>query len=143
MSTGIYGSRLSTCSVRPKQASNVMPSFSAKAWIVAHMSPLMLFKVISVSVRKMDSCWSYWSWWLYITSCISFHAASASEQRWRIVALWSASETLSRRIANYVASQAECPSVSVLCAIPWIELQCMAPSSDSTWNSLASLMPRA
>ena len=118
MSMGICGSRLSTCSARPRQASNVMPSFSAEAQIVAHISPLMLFKVISVSIRKVDSCRSYWSWWLYITSCISFHAASASEQRQQVVASCSASETPSHRIAEYAASRAECPGVSISCAVP-------------------------
>ena len=140
MSTGICGSKLSTCSVRPKQVLNVMPSFSAKAQITAHISPLMLFKVISVSVRNVDSCRSYWSWWLYITSCVSFHRVSASKQRRQVMASCSTSETLSCRIAEYAASQAEHPTVSVSCTIPWIELRCMASIPDSTWNSLASLM---
>ena len=39
--TGICGSRLSTYSVRPRQASNVMLSVSAKAWMVSHTSPRM------------------------------------------------------------------------------------------------------
>ena len=137
---GICGSRLSTCSMRPRQASNVIPSFSAKAWTAAHTSPHMSFKAVLVSVRNVVNCRSYWSWWLYITSCISFHAASASEQRWWVVASCLASETPSCRIAEYVASQAQCPSVSVSCAVPWIELRCIASSSDSTWNCLASLM---
>ena len=143
MSTGICGSRLSTCSMRPRQALNMMPSFSAKARIAAHISPLMLFKVVSMSVRKVDSYRSYWSWWLYITLCISFHTASASEWRRRAIASCSASETLSHKIAKYAASWPECPSVSVSCAISWIELWCMASSPDSTSNSLASLMPSA
>ena len=86
-STGICRSRLTTYSSRPRQGLNVMPSFSAKAWIVAHISPLMLFKVISMSVRKVDSHQSYWSWWLYITSCITFHTASASE-RSQVLDMW-------------------------------------------------------
>ena len=140
---GICGSRLSTCSVRPRQASNVIPSFSAKVQTVVHTSPHMLFKAILVSMRNVVNCWSYWSWCLYITSCISFHAASASEWRQGVIASNLASETLSCRIAEYVASQAEHPSVSVLCAKPWIELWCIASSPDSTWNCLASLMPSA
>ena len=38
--------------------------------------------------------------WLYIISCISFHAASASEQRWHIMASCSASVMSSHRIAE-------------------------------------------
>ena len=139
MSRGICGSRLSICSMRPRQASNVIPSFSTKGWTAAHTSPHMSFKAILASVRNVPNCWSYWSWWLYITSCISFHAALASEQRWRVVVLHSALETLSHRTAKYAASKAECPRVSVSCTVPWIELWCIVSSPDSTWNCLASL----
>ena len=59
MSMGICGSRLSTCSVRPRQASNVMPSFSAKVQIVAHTLPHMLFKAIAASARKVANPPSY------------------------------------------------------------------------------------
>ena len=140
---GICGSRLSTCSTRPRQASNVMPSFSARAQTVAHTLPHMSFKAVSASMRNMPNCLSYWSWWLYITSCISFHAVLVSEQRWWVMASHSALETLSHRTAEYVASRAEHPSVSVLCTVPWIELQCIASSPNSTWNCLASSPPSA
>ena len=132
MSMGICGSRLSTCSVRPRQASNVMPSFSARVQTAAHTLPPMSFKAVSASVRNVPNYLSYWSRWLYITSCISFHAALASEQRWWVVASHSALETLSHRNVEYAASQAECPSVSVSCAVPWIELWCIASSPNST-----------
>ena len=34
---GICGSRLRTCSARPRQSLNVIPSFSARAWTAAHI----------------------------------------------------------------------------------------------------------
>ena len=46
MSMGICRSKLSTCSVRPRKASNMMPSFSAKAWIAAHILPLRSFQCL-------------------------------------------------------------------------------------------------
>ena len=54
MSMGIYRSRPSTCSVRPRKASNVMLSFSVRVQIVAHTSSLILLRVISMSARKVD-----------------------------------------------------------------------------------------
>ena len=62
MSVGSCGSRLSTCSAMPRQASNVMTSFSTKVWTVAHTLPHMLLKAILASVRNVANCWSYWSW---------------------------------------------------------------------------------
>ena len=100
----------------------------------------MLLMVVSISLRKAASHQSYSSWWLYITSCISFHVASASEQRQHVMASCSASVMSSHRIAELAAIWVEHPRVSVSCTVPWMELQCMASSPDSTLNSLASLM---
>ena len=129
---GIWRSRQSTCSVRLRQSLKVMPSFSARARTAAHTWSLMLLRVVSVSLRKAASRQSYSSWWLYITLCISFQVASALEQRWWVMASHSASVMSSCRIAEYVASRVERPRVSISCAVPWIELQCMASSPDST-----------
>ena len=67
----------------------------------SNSSPYLVPHVAEGSLRFLkEGGQSYLSWWLYITSCISFHAASASERRQQVMASCSASMMSSRRIAE-------------------------------------------
>ena len=76
MSVGICRSRLSTCSAIPRQASKVMPSFSAKAWMAAHTSPHMSFKAILASVRNVANLGH-----IEVGDCTSLHASPSKKHQ--------------------------------------------------------------
>ena len=103
---GICGSRLRTCRARPRQASNVTPSFSAKAWR-PHLIPHVAQGCFCVPEEGRQLLVIVQLVFVHVPPCV----VSLGVQ---VVChgLCSSSVMPSRRIAEYTAARAEHPIIN-------------------------------